>query len=465
MASERLGANLGSQPPHPHAHPHLLRVLGLVFGLAVVVGGMVGSGIMRAPGVVAQGIVSPPLILLAWAAGGAIALISAMPVVEAGASVPRAGGPFPIVVRAFGPRLAFFTGWIDWLQYAASSAFIAVVFGEYVHRMGWAAGVPTGALAVAMVLAVGAINLLPTRIAGGSQSLASALKGAAFLTLIGILMASPRLGGSAAAAPPTAAHVAAITSVGAAIMAIRVIYQTYAGWNAAIYFSEEVHRPDRNVARSTFGGVAAVTLLYVAVNAAALHVLPVSAIAGSQLAVGEALKVSLGPAGDRAMTLVGLLSLVAIVNLQSMAAPRILWRMAVDGDLPRLFAKVSAAGAPWVGVLVTALGSAAFAATGTYESIVRIYSPWTMTSILIVCLSAIRLRHREPDLARPYRMPLFPWPAVVGALIQASLIAVVVADDPLAGGLSLIAALAPLPIYLLFADTWRRGAGLADRKR
>ena len=145
-------------------------MLGLVFGLAVVVGGMVGSGIMRAPGVVAQGITSPPLILLAWAAGGgSIALISAMPVVEAGASVPKAGGPFPIAA----PRLRAAPGLLhrldDWLQYAASNAFIAVVFGEYVHRMGWAGGGSDRGLAAAMVLAVGAINLLATRISGGSQ--------------------------------------------------------------------------------------------------------------------------------------------------------------------------------------------------------------------------------------------------------------------------------------------------------
>ena len=49
----------------------LLRILGIGFGLAVVVGGMVGAGIMRAPGVVALGLSSPALILLAWALGGA----------------------------------------------------------------------------------------------------------------------------------------------------------------------------------------------------------------------------------------------------------------------------------------------------------------------------------------------------------------------------------------------------------
>ena len=105
------------------------------------------------------------------------------------------------------------------------------------------------------------------------------------------------------------------------------------------------------------------------------------------------------------------------------------------------------------------LASVLFAATGSYESIVRIYAPWSMGAILIVCLAAIRLRIAEPDLPRPWKMPLFPWIAIGAALIQASLIAVVVWDDPGAGLLSALAALAPLPIYLIFARAWRREAG------
>ncbi|MGI8839234.1 MAG: APC family permease [Caulobacteraceae bacterium] len=443
----------------PRAPPGLLRVLGLVFGLAVVVGGMVGSGIMRAPGVVALGITSPTLILLAWAAGGAVALLSAMPLVEAGASIAMAGGAFPIAERAFGPTVGFFTGWIGWLQYVASNAFIAVVFGEYVHRLGYGAHLSNSVLAVGLLVAVAAVNWIGTRISGASQSVASALKGAAFLILAALLFASPR-----APMDATAIHAARqgalieVTTIGAVVMAVRVIYQTYAGWDAAIYFSEEVNRPDRNVARATFGGIAAVTVLYVLINAAVLHVLSPGAFAGSALAVGDAAKVSLGPVGDTVITAMGLFSLVAIVNLQTMAAPRITYRMGRDGALPGAFASVAAGGAPRLGVAVAAMAAVLFATTGGYESIVRIYVPWSMGGILIVCLSAIRLRIAEPDLPRPYRMPLFPWIAIGAAAIQAALIAVVAWDDPIAALGSAVVALAPLPIYLVFAKAWRRRA-------
>ncbi len=445
-----------SEHHRPLAPPTLLRVLGLAFGLAAVVGGMVGSGIMRAPGVVAKGIVSPPLILLAWAIGGAIALLSAMPLVEAGASVPMAGGPYPITRRAFGPTAAFLAGWISWLQYVASSAFISVVFGEYVHRLGMAPGVPTSGLAVGLLATVALVNCLGTRFSGSSQSLASAIKGGAFVILAIILFLSRQ-------APPSPAAIdhgslRGLSGVAAVVMAIRVIYQTYAGWDAAIYFSEEVHRPDRNVARATFGGIIAVTVLYVVINAGVLHVLSPAAIAGSQLAVGDAAKVSLGPVADTVITAIGLFSLAAIVNLQTMTSPRITFRMARDGAAPTSLARLAPGGAPWLGVVVAAGASALFAATGGYESIVRIYAPWSMASILVVCLCAIRLRVAEPDLPRPWKMPLFPWIAIGGALIQASLIVVVVWDDPVAGLLSALAAVAPLPIYLLFGAGWRRSA-------
>ena len=437
------------------APARLLRVLGLVFGLAVVVGGVIGSGIMRAPGVVALGLSSEPLILLAWALGGCVAMLSAMPLVEAGASIPRAGGSYAIATRAFGPTAGFVTGWLAWLQYVAANGFISVVFGEYVHRLGLAEQVPTGALACGLILAVTALNWVGTRVSGASQSIASAVKGAAFLLLVVILFLSPHAAASAIASHPLAAGA---TALGAVVMAIRVIYQTYAGWDSAIYFSEEVHRPDRNVARATFWGIGLVTILYVLVNAAVLHVLTPGAIAGSALAVGDAAKVSLGAIGDTVITAMGLFSLAAIVNLHVMTAPRISFAMARDGALPPFLAAVAPGGTPRRSVVMFALISMVFAATGSYEAIVRIYAPWSMGTLLIVCLSAIKLRVAEPDLPRPWRMPLFPWIAIGAAAVQASLIALVVWDDPRDGLWSALIVIAPLPIYLIFAKTWRRHA-------
>ncbi|MGL4543887.1 MAG: amino acid permease, partial [Polymorphobacter sp.] len=81
----------------------LLRVLGPGFALAVVIGGIIGSGIMRSPGLVAAAIPDPTLIMLAWAAGGLLVLVYALPTVELAASMPHAGGSYVFADRAYGP--------------------------------------------------------------------------------------------------------------------------------------------------------------------------------------------------------------------------------------------------------------------------------------------------------------------------------------------------------------------------
>ena len=124
--------------------------------------------------------------------------------------------------------------------------------------------------------------------------------------------------------------------------------------------------------------------------------------------------------------------------------------MAADGVLPRFLAVVAPGGTPRRSVAVLALASAAFAASGSYEAIVRVYAPWSMGSILMICLSGIWLRYKEPTLHRPFLTPLFPWLSIFAALVQAALIAVVVIDDPASAVWSAIVVAAPLPLYLFF---------------
>ena len=117
--------------------------------------------------------------------------------------------------------------------------------------------------------------------------------------------------------------------------------------------------------------------------------------------------------------------------------------------MPEVIGRVAPNGAPWVSVILVVLASFILAATGSYETIVTIYAPWSIGAILMVCLSAIKLRVSEPDLPRPWKMPLFPWIAIGAATVQAALIAVVVWDDPLSGLASAVVAAAPIPIYFL----------------
>ena len=114
----------------------LLRVLGLGFAVAVVVGGAIGQGILRQPGIVAGALPDRNLILTFWIVGGLLAAIDAFALVELGTSVPRSGGPYALAARAFGPFGGTMIGWTDWVNGVVTIAFLSVVVAEYAQRLG-----------------------------------------------------------------------------------------------------------------------------------------------------------------------------------------------------------------------------------------------------------------------------------------------------------------------------------------
>jgi APA family basic amino acid/polyamine antiporter len=417
---------------HEGAAGELLRILGIGFGLAVVVGGVVGQGIMRTPGIVAGAMPSEAWNLAAWTLGGLIVLADACGTVELGASLPRAGGPYVFAHRAFGPFAGTMLGWADWLNYTLAISFVSVVFAEYAQRLGLATALPLGALAVFLIAAVTLINWAGTRTSGASQVLGSAIKGFGLLLLVALLWLTP--GHSPVASAPSPAPVFGLAAFAVAMRAVAI---TYGGWSSCVYFCEEVHRPERNVVRATFGGILLVMALYLLVNASILHVLPREQIAASKLPVADAMAAVLGPASGTAITVLAIISVVAICNLQVMTAPRIAFAMARNGVLPSVLTRVSASGTPNVALLCTTIVAALLASTGGYERLIAMGAPFLIGVAAVSDLAAIKMRFQEPELERPFKMPLFPLPAIIGFTVNALLIGAIFYEDPIDSSLGL----------------------------
>jgi APA family basic amino acid/polyamine antiporter len=410
----------------PRTVGHLLRVLGLAFGLAVVVGGVIGQGIFRAPGLVADNVPNPWAMLALWALGGLLVLIDACALVELGTSIPCAGGPYAFAHRAFGRIGGTVVGWADALNWTVVVAFLSVVFAEYVHRLGIAPDLPGGLLSGLLIAACWAVNWTGTRISGASQTMFSAIKGIILILLVVALAsrAGPIMAQSDA--PP----MAPVVGIAALLGAMRAVIGTYGGWWTTSYFGEEMVDAERNVARATFGGILTVAALYLAVNAAMLHVLTPARMAVSKLPAADAAATVFGSASGSLMTGVAILSVVALTNLVLMLVSRIGFGMARDRVLPALLARVSASGTPRPALTVVALLAGAIAASGTYKNLLTISVAFTVAIVGAVDLAAIVMRRNEPNLPRPFKMPLFPLPALIGLLINGLLLIAMLIDDP-----------------------------------
>ncbi len=221
----------------------LLRILGVGFGLAVVVGGVIGQGILRTPGIVAGGWDAKEIIPRRVAAGRPDSDDRCDVDRRTRTSLPSSGGPYTFARRAFGNLVGLMTGWVDWLAQTATAAFISIVFAECVHRLGFLAHVSNAAIGMLFIAMLTALHLIGTRASGWSQNIGSAIKALMLIAIVAAFIFSP-------AHQPSS--VSPVLTLAAAIGAMRAIYATYGGWNAAAYFCEEVRDIGRSLPRATF---------------------------------------------------------------------------------------------------------------------------------------------------------------------------------------------------------------------
>src|SRR5438093_1543176 len=297
-----------NQTATPSPSRGLIRILGVGFGLAVIVGSTLGIGILRTPGLVAGQLPNRTAILAVWIAGGLYTLIGAACLAELGTMLPEAGGYYVYARRAFGDGVGFAVGWTDWITYCAVLGYVSIAIGEFAALL---LPVPAGyekAIAILALAALAALQLAGLRVSSRFQEIATVVKFGAFLTVVVAAMVFapgfPAESGLASQAP----------SLSGLIVALQSVVITYGGWQSAMYFSEEDRDPDRNLPRSMIGGVASVIVVYLLVNVALLSVLPIEDLARSTLPAADAAQILLGGRGRQIVTILSLVSLPPMLN-------------------------------------------------------------------------------------------------------------------------------------------------------
>lgn len=396
------------EPSSPQQRGRLLKILGVGFGLAVIVGNTIGGGILSTPGSVASYLPNTWLFLGVWIAGGIYALLGVVSVAELGTMLPRSGGQYIFARHAFGDYAGFVVGWNDWVSTCGASAFIALVAAQYTAVLFPSLKQGTVSIALAIVIAFALLQWRGIRWGSAAQNISSLLKALAFMVLI---VACFALGGKSAAEEPIAA--AATESgaplFGAIILALQAVIYTYDGWTGVIYFSEEVRDPGRNIPRSMFGGVLSVIAIYLLINLAVIYVLPISEVAGKDLALGAAAQVIFGAHGDQVFRSLMIVSLLSAVNACYLMATRVLFAMSRDGLFANRVAQVNKGGTPALALLISAIITALFILTGTIDQVLAVTAFFFVSDYVVSFAAVFALRRREPDRARPYRAWGYPW--------------------------------------------------------
>ena len=428
---------------------HLLRILGVGFGIAVVVGNTIGSGILLTPGEVAANLRNPWLVFAAWCMGGAFAFFCTQAVCELGTMLPRAGGWFVFSRQAFGEYGGFLVGCCDWMMLSSGTAYLSAAFGEF------AAGLEPGLrgrekLASAVcLLTLAMVNRAGLRWGSRTQKVTSIAKAAALVAFVAAcFVVTPKVAPAVAIAPRSLLTLPLAAAMVAIFAALQPIVITYDGWYADIYFTEEDKNPAKNLPRASITAVLACGAIYLLVNAALLHVLPIGRLATSHIPAADAAAVIFGNHGRQVILLISMVTVVSTINATLMMAPRILFAMARQRLMPGWITAVNAGGTPSAALLLCTAVAMGLVFSG-YDTLIAMASILYVAVYLSGFISLFVLRVRQPDLPRPFKMWGYPW-TNLGISLGAGvfLVAAIVADLKHAAFTLVVVALT-YPLYLL----------------
>ena len=193
------------------------------------------------------------------------------------------------------------------------------------------------------------------------------------------------------------------------VIALQAIVITYGGWQSPLYFIEEDRDPARNLPRTMIGGVLSVIGIYLLVNIALLKVLPMSELSGATFPAADAARVIAGAHGRDLIILLSVISLVPLLNAVAMMGTRVIFAMGRDQLFWSRTSSLNRGGTPDTATLLTAAVAVGLIATGTFQRLIAMTSFFLAANYSVCCFALIALRHREPDLPRPYRAWGYPW--------------------------------------------------------
>lgn len=413
----------------------------LFTAICLVVANMVGTGVFTSLGFQVGDLPSGFVILLLWALGGVCALCGALCYAELAAALPCSGGEYHFIGRSLHPALGFLAGWLSaTVGFSVPIALAAMALGEYASNSLWPGSgavwtLPGVGFAIAphQAVALGAVALATfvhsRGVAAGSrfQNIATLVKLALILIVIiaGFAMANAQQVGFL----PGPGDGELIAKPAFAVSLVYVMY-SYSGWNAATYITGELRCPARDVPIALLCGTAIVTVVYLALNAVFLRSTPMSALEGHTDVGLVAGTYIFGETGGRIVGGCICLGLIASISAMTWVGPRVAAAMGEDLKALAWLSKTSAAGAPGNALLVQFCIVVALLLTSVFSRVL-VYIQFALTlSAALAVAGLIVLRVRQPDLPRPFRVPLYPATPLVFLAISGWMLWHIARDKP-----------------------------------
>jgi APA family basic amino acid/polyamine antiporter len=422
--------------------------IGLVPALSIVVGMVIGGGVFFKPTAIFTATGAPGLGIIAWIIAGIITIAGGLTVAELGAAIPKTGGAITYLNEAYGDIWGFLFGWAQTVIYfPGTMAALAIIFATQVVTLlglGNNLIVPIGIIAVVFLTVLNIIGGSKAGSALQTISTAGKLIPLFLIIVVGFIKGD---GGVARLFPITAPDHPVTTGLGSALIACMFAYN---GWINVGTIAGEMKNPGKDLPKAIIGGLSLVMAVYILINVAYLFVLPASKLAATASPAADVATIIFGSNGGKLISIGILVSIFGCLNGNILTGSRIPYALATENKLPfsGWFAELhKKTGAPVNATIFLSLLGIGYIFTGKFDQLtdLTIFVVWLFYVMTFVAVFI--LRKNQPDLHRPYKVPLYPIIPIIAILGGLYIIINTLITQPLNAGLGLIFTLIGIPIY------------------
>jgi APA family basic amino acid/polyamine antiporter len=474
----------------------LKKRVNLFDGIAMVAGGMIGSGIFIVSADIARNVGSPGWLMIVWIITGIITVIGALSYGELAAMMPSVGGQYVYLRESYHPLIGFLFGWTTFLVIQCGSiAAVSVGFAKFSGVLfPWISEsnilLQIGVLKVNSTQLVGMLLIafltwLNTRGIVTGKVVLNIFSSTKVIALLGFIIVGLAVAKGADAfqvnkevfwqASQTSDSNQIIPIAGFALIAAlgtALVGSLFAAdaWYNITYISGEVINPKRVVPLSLLFGTLIVSVLYIIVNFVYIRILPLhgtpdgaDALArGIQFATDDrvatsAMGVIIGDYAAVIMALFIMISTFGCSHIMVLAAPRVYYAMAKDGLFFKRVASLNKKGVPAFALILQGVWSVLLCLSGTYNNLLDYVIFAVLLFFTLTILAIFILRKKRPDIARPYKAFGYPVIPAIYILTTVSIMVILLIYKPNYTFSGLAIVLLGIPVFFLWKKYNRNG--------
>ena len=467
------------------------RSLGLLDGTMLVAGGMIGSGIFIVSADCARMVGSSGWMLLLWLVTGAITITAALSYGELAGMMPKAGGQFVYIQRAYGQLPAFLYGWTVFAVIQTGTiAAVAVAFAKYTAYFFPALGpdhvlLELGRLKISasQLFAIAMIVLLTFVNSRGIQNgkvIQLVFTSAKLLALFALIVLGLAIGlkgdvfsqnwQNAWQATQTSQTNGTWSTIPIGGLALLMAFGTAIigplfssdAWNNVTFIAGEMKNPRRNIPLSLLFGTCIVTGLYILANLAYLALLPLQGDPNATDVLGQGIQFAGGGTdrvgtaagsmifGDLSAAIMAALIMVSTFGCNNgliLAGARVYYAMAQEGLFFKKAATLNDRDVPGFALAIQAIWASILCLSGTYGDLLD-YCTFASLLFYIVTIGGIFiLRRREPAAERPYKAFAYPFLPALYILVAGAICAILLITKPQNTWSGVFIVLLGVPVY------------------